>query len=57
MSNLVGNPEARFSHVAAQMSSKWPDEKKNCLLGYPARLDTNLFVKSEKMSKSLKFRI
>ena len=53
MSHLVGNPEDRFSHVAAQVITMSFFEK-NSLPGFGTRSDTNLPVQSQKQDGSLK---
>ena len=69
MSDLVGNPEDRFSCVTAQIMLNligdpgidaiiFESVRKNTNnLGVPTRSDTNQAAQSQKMARSLKFWI
>ena len=62
MSDLVGNPEDRFSCVAAHMDNGGHlylsrDARKNLSSGFSTRSDTNRAVQLQKQARSLKSRI
>ena len=56
MSDLVGNPEDRFSHVAAQTkvdSSLYEMRHEKQILCFPNMSDTNQAVQAQKMARGL----
>ena len=55
MSDLVGNPEDRFSHNGTQIMQALSQE--NLSLGSPTRSNTNPAVQPQKMGRGLKFQI
>ena len=61
MSGLVGNPEDRFSRVAAQIRQEVDDNlaslQENWSSGFPIRSDTNRPVQSQKNRSSWNFRL
>ena len=53
-SDMVGNPEDRFSRVAAHIMAS---SRENLSLWFPPRSDMNQAVQSQRMAERLKFQI